>query len=78
MSFVPLTEGCSINDNNSVLHQGLGTDQLVVGSVVDNVNDTGLPGNGFTTPGKVALVKTKGTVLFVSTTNTNSMDALGT
>ena len=46
VSFVPLTEGCSINDNNSVLHQGLGTDQLVVGSVVDNVNDTGLPGNG--------------------------------
>ena len=31
--------GWSINDNSSVLHQGFGTDQLVVDSVVDNIND---------------------------------------
>ena len=33
---VPLTERSSIDLDNAVLHQGVGTDQLVVGGVVQN------------------------------------------
>jgi len=32
--FIPLTEGRSINLNDSVFHQGIGTNQLVVGCIV--------------------------------------------
>ena len=51
----PLTERSSIDDNDSVLHEGLGSHQLVVASVVDNVDDTSLPGDSLTTPREVSL-----------------------
>ena len=44
MAFIPLSEGGSINNNNGVLDQSLGTNQLVVGRVIHNINDTGLAG----------------------------------
>ena len=47
VGLVPLTEGGRINDDDGILHKGLGTDELVVGGVVDNVDDTGLPGAGW-------------------------------
>ena len=44
---VPLSEGTGIDEHNGVLHEGLGTDKLVVGRVVDGVHDTSLAGDGF-------------------------------
>ena len=53
----PLTEGGSIDDDDGVLDEGLGPDQLVVASVVDNVDDPGLAGSGLGRPGEVASVE---------------------
>ena len=50
-----MTERCSVNDADSVLDEGLGSHQLVVASVVDHVDDTGLPGDCLATPGEVTL-----------------------
>ena len=46
VTLIPLSEGGGIDHHNGVLHKGLGTDQLVVASVVDNVDDTGAASDG--------------------------------
>merc|ERR1719385_17927 len=76
VGLVPLSEGSSIDDNDGVLDQGLGSDQLVVGGVVDNVDNPGLAGDGFAAPGEVSLVKSESSVLLVSSTDTESVDPL--
>lgn len=43
MGLVPLPERQAVNKDDAVLDQGLGSDQLIVGSIVDNINDPGLP-----------------------------------
>jgi hypothetical protein len=40
----PLTEWDGIDGDDGTLDESLGADQLVVGGVVDRVNDAGLPG----------------------------------
>lgn len=52
--FVPLSEWGRIDGNDGTLDQGLGTDQFVVGGVVDNIDDTDFSCNGFGSPGEVA------------------------
>lgn len=47
VGLVPLTERSSINLHNAILHQGLGSHQLVVAGIVDNIQDTGLAGLGY-------------------------------
>lgn len=42
VGFIPLSERCGIDDNDGVLHQSLGSNQLVVACIVHNVDDTGL------------------------------------
>lgn len=44
---VPLREGSSVDLYDAVLDEGVGSYQFVVGSVVDNVQDTSLTGSGF-------------------------------
>ncbi len=46
MGLVPLSERCGVDHDDSVLDDGLGTYQFIVGGVVDDVNDTGLAGDG--------------------------------
>lgn len=75
---VSLTEGGGIDLDDGALDEGVGSDKLVVGRVVDDTKDTGLGGDVLRTPGEVARVETEGTVLEVTTTNTNGVDALGT
>lgn len=43
VSLIPLPVGKAVDEDDAVLHQGLGSDQLVVGGIVDHVNDPGLP-----------------------------------
>ena len=74
--FVPLAEGGGIDLDNGVLDEGLGADELVVGGIVHDINDTGLAGNGFTAPAEGAGIQTQGTELGVATTDTDSVDAL--
>ena len=71
-----MSEGSSVNNNNGVLDQGLGSDQLVVGGVVDNVDDSGLAGDGLAAPGEVSLIQPESTVLLVSSTDTEGVDPL--
>lgn len=42
VSLIPLPEWKAVNKDDAVLHQGLGSDQLVVGGIVDHINDPGL------------------------------------
>lgn len=78
VGLVPLTEGSGINLDDGRLDKGLGTDKLVVAGIVDNIDDTGLAANSFASPGEVARVKTQGTLLDVTTTDTDGVDTLGT
>lgn len=77
MGLVPLTEGGSIDLDDGGLGQGVGADQLVVGGVVGDDDDTGLAGAALRGPGEVAGVKTQGTVLVVAATGADSVDSLG-
>mmetsp|Transcript_30906 Transcript_30906/g.68441 ORF Transcript_30906/g.68441 Transcript_30906/m.68441 type:complete len:229 (+) Transcript_30906:164-850(+) len=68
---VPLLEGSSINLDDGVLHQSLGTDKLVVRGVVGHIQNADLAGDSLSAPGKVAVVKTQSPELVVATTHTN-------
>ena len=74
---LPLSEGCSIDDYDGVLHESFGSDQLVVAGIVDNINDPGLAGNGFRTPRKVSSIEPESSVLLVSSPNPEGVNPLG-
>ena len=42
---VVVSEGVSIDNNNAVLNQSVGTDEFVIGSVVNNIKDTRTAGD---------------------------------
>jgi hypothetical protein len=77
VGLVPLTERSGIDLDNSRLGEGVGTDELVVGRVVGDNDDTGLAGDTLRGPGEVTRVETEGTVLVVATAGADGMDALG-
>lgn len=68
----------SIDKNDGSLHKGLGTDQLVIGGIVLDIQHTNLAGADLGTPGEVTRVKTEGTVLLVTSASTDLVDALFT
>ena len=74
---LPLSEGSSIDNNDGVLDQSLGSDELIVGCVVDYINDPGLPGDGLTRPGEVSLVQPQSAVLLVAASHPQGVDPLG-
>lgn len=78
MSLVPLTERGGIDLHNGILNQSLCTNQLIVRSVVDNIDDSRFARNGLSGPAKVALVQTHGSEFDISTTNAYSVDAART
>lgn len=43
MGLIPLSERQAVNKDDTVLDQSLGSDQLIVGGIVDNINDPCLP-----------------------------------
>ena len=45
-SQIPLSERIGINGDDAVLDDGLGSDKLVVGGIVDNIQNSGLSGEG--------------------------------
>lgn len=47
MGLVPLPVWGAVNEHDAVLHQGLCPHQLVVGSVVHNINNSGLASAAF-------------------------------
>lgn len=43
MGLIPLSERKAVNKDDAVLDQSLGSDQLIVGGIVDHINDPGFP-----------------------------------
>jgi len=78
VGLVPLSEGSSIDLDNGALGEGVGSDELVVGRVVGDTDDTGLAGGALRAPGEVTGVETEGTVLVVTATGSDGVNALGT
>jgi hypothetical protein len=76
VSLIPLTERSGIDLNDGALDEGVGADQLVVRSVVDDGQNTSLAGAVLRTPREVTSVETKGTVLLVTTADTNFVNTL--
>ena len=74
----PLTEGGGVDLDDGGLGQGVGADQLVVGGVVGDDDDTGLAGAALGGPGEVTGVEAQGTVLVVAAAGADGVDALGT
>lgn len=78
VSLVPLTERSGVDLDDGGLGQGVGADELIVGGVIGDGDDTGLAGAALGGPGEVAGVKAQGTVLVVSTAGADGVDALRT
>jgi len=78
MSQVPLSEGSGIDLDDGTLDQGVGSDQFVVRSIVDDLEDLSLSGDLFRRPGVVTGVELEGLELVVTTSNTESSDSLFT
>ena len=74
---VVLSEGSGIDEHNGVLDEGLRAHKLVVGGVVDCVENTGLSGHGLTAPGEVTLIAAESASLDITATATNVDDLLG-
>ena len=68
---VPLSERIGINGHNAVLDDSLGSDELVVGGVVDNIQNSGLSGDGLRSPGEASGINSKGAILHVATSSPN-------
>lgn len=71
MTLIPLPEWRSIDSDNSVLYQSLGSYQLVVRRIVNNINDTSFPGTALRAPGKVSCIQSKCSVFFITSTCTD-------
>ena len=56
--------------------QGVGSDQLVVGRMVGDNDNTDLAGDTLRCPGEVTGFETESTVFAVTTTGTDEMDSL--
>ena len=56
MRLIPLSEWCRVDEDYTVLNESLGSDELVVTGIVDDINNSSLPCAGFTSPGKVSVI----------------------
>jgi len=72
---VPGLEGVGVDQDDGALDEGLGTDQLVIGRVVHDVEDTDLAGADLGTPRKVTGIESQGPELGVSSSAPNLVDA---
>jgi len=77
VSLIPLTERGSIDLDDSILDKGVCSDELIVRGIVNHADDPRLLCYALTSPRKVASIETKGTELEVPSTDTDSMDTLG-
>jgi len=77
VGLVPLAEGRSVDRDDGVLDERLGTHQLVVAGVVDGIDDTRFTGDRLRTPREVARVQSEGSSFDVSSSNSDQMDAVG-
>ena len=72
----PLAEGGGIDLDDTALHNGLGSDQLVVAGVVDDVDHTRLAREALRRPREGAGLEAERAVLEVTATHAHGVDAL--
>ena len=77
VGLVPLSVQCAVDKHNTVLHQGLGTDQFVVGRIIDNIDYSCLACTTLRAPGEVPHVQPQGPVLLVASPHTDCVYAAG-
>lgn len=77
MSFIPLSEGGSVDLDNGGFGEGVCADKFVVRRMVGDDNDTDFASDSFRAPREIAGFKTEGTVFLVSTSCAHEMDSLG-
>jgi len=77
VSLVPGSERSGIDGNDRVLDKSFGSHQLVVRSIVDNVQNTSLARYSFRSPGEVTVVKTHGAKLEVTSATSDDVNSLG-
>ena len=63
---VPLPEGVGVDEHNTVLDDGLGSHELVVSGVVDDIQNSGLSGDGLSSPREVTMIKSQSTEFVIS------------
>lgn len=68
---VPLSEWSGINGDNAVLDDGLGSDELIVGSVINDIKNSGLSGDGLGTPGEISSINSECSVLHVGSSSSD-------
>jgi hypothetical protein len=71
---VPGAEGGGIDLDDRILHQSLGTNQLIVRGVVNHIQNSGLASHSLRTPREIASIQTQRPELGVSTTHTDTPD----
>ena len=71
-----LFEGGGVDTDDGVFGEGVGPDVLVIGGVVDDVNDFGDEGDLFGLPGEVTGVESEGSVLVVTASDSDLSDFL--
>lgn len=59
MGLIPLSERQAVNKDDTVLDQSLSSDELVVGGIVDHINDPGLPCAAWVHQSKQSQAQTK-------------------
>ncbi len=69
---IPLGEGSCVNLDDAVSHEGVGSNQLVVGGIVDDVKDSGLARDGFGCPVEVTVLEAEGSELEVTSSDSDS------
>lgn len=62
-----MLEWGSINLDNCIFGQSISSHKLVIGGIIDNIENTGLFSGLFGGPNKVSSIETKSSVLIVTT-----------
>ena len=73
-----VSERSGVDSNNGVLYQGVGPHKLVIGRVVDHVQNLGLKSNSLSLPIEVTGVESQGSELIVSSSHPDLLDLFGT
>ena len=71
----PLREGSGVDLDDAVLDESVGSHQLVVGGIVDDVKDTGLASGALRGPVEVTLLETKSAEVEVSSSHPHTSDS---
>lgn len=75
-SLVPLLVQRSVSQHDAVLHQGLGADQLIVGGIVDDIDDVCLV-NTTLGASEVVHIQPQDLVLLIASSHIHSLNVVG-